>query len=215
MCCVKKMDAELLKCGRTHDAISRCLPLSRSLLHLMCYLTNVGCKDQDFIDFKNRLSRKLCLLLTKPMPDVNIARFGLDSCNIALYYQCVRDNNKPPLVTALRDLIEAWKRMVLGLDDAEKYLNDIYKGFCELMSYISYPKKEMRDLLQTSGFVCPLCMLTDVCSDIGWTDYVCPKPTADDTEAISKRGVDPNLPAGGCEHLLSVKSTKYDKLLLC
>lgn len=207
------MDAETLKCERTHNAMSSYIPASRSLLHLMCYLNDVDCTDPDVVDYKSRCGHKLSALLNKSLPSVNVAGFGLESCNLALYYQCVRENDeRAMLVSSLRDLIEAWKRMVLGLDDAEERLSDVYGRFCKLVSYISYPKREMRELLRTSGFVCPLCILTDAFSDIGWTDYVCPKPTADDSEAISKRGVDSDLPPGGCEHILSVIGTKYDRL---
>ena len=208
------MDAETLKCKRTHDALSSYAPKSRSLLHLMCYLNDADCTDPDVVDYKSRCGQKLSVLLDKSLPSVNVAKFGLESCNLALYYQCVRENGneRATLASSLRDVIEAWKRLVLGLDDAEEELGDVYKRFCKVISYISYPKPEMRELLQTSGFVCPLCILTKAFSDTGWIDYVCPKPIADDSEAISKRGVDPDLPLGGCEHTLSVKGTKYDRL---
>lgn len=215
------MDAETLKCKCTHNALSSHARKSRTLLHFISYLNDVFCTDPDFVDYKSRLGEKLSVLLNASLPSVNVADFGLHSCNLALYYQCVRvhvgvrknqENERAMIVGSLRDLIDAWKRMVLGLDDAEKCLSDVYRRFCKIISFITYPKSEMKELLQTSGFVCPLCILTDAFSDIGWTDYVCPKPTADDSDAISKRGVDPDLPPGGCEHILSVKSTRYDRL---
>lgn len=203
------MDAEVLKCDRTHDIMARCIPQTRKLMHMMCYLNDVKGTDDEFVDFKRRCADKLSVSFNKTIPKVNIASFGLDSCNLALYHQCVRESGER--MGDVRGMIEAWKRIMLGLDDAEECLWGVYEDFCKLSGFINFPKKEMDEMLQ-NDFVCPLCILTDAYSDIGWTDYVCPKPTSDNTDVVSKRGVDTDLPKGACEHLLTVKKTQYDRL---
>ena len=191
------MDAEVLMCRRTHDIVSRCIPQTRKLMHMMCYLNDVGCNDDVFVDYKRRCGQKLSALKNKCLPKVNIAAFGLDSCNLGLYYQCVREGS----MGDVRSLIEEWKRVVLGLDDAEECLRDVYDGFCKLSGYI-YHRETISDV------VCPLCILTDAYSDIGWTDYVCP---TSEVLVSRKRGEDPDLPPA-CEHLMTVKKTQYDRL---
>jgi hypothetical protein len=209
----RKMDAELLKCKRTHKALSSRFSQSRRLLHMVCYLNDSGCDDAEFVDFKARCAEKLSFLTNKTLPKHNIAEFGLDSCNLALYHQCARAestaSSREDSPSEFKRVVEDWKRVVLGLD-GDTSMGGIHDGFCKMSGFISYPKRATDEMMR--DFVCPLCILTDSYTDIGWTDYVCPRPAGETSCSVSKRGVDKNLPTGACEHIMTVGTTKYDRL---
>lgn len=206
------MDAELLKCKRTHEALTYRFKQSQRLLHLMCYLNDSDCKDDDFMDLKRRCADKLSLLNNKSLPKHNIAFFGLDSCNLSLYHQCVRTDKqqRENVPSEYKQTVEDWRRLVLGLNEDET-VGDIHNSFCKIAGFICYPKLAMDETM--TDFICPLCILTDAYADIGWTDYVCPRPASEaPSVVVSKRGVDKSLPAGACEHLMTVRTTRYDRL---
>ena len=86
------MDAELLKCQRTHETLTQRFKLSRRLLHMVSYLNDAGMNDDEFVEYKRRCGDALSMLNnSKRLPKQNIATFGLDSCNLSLYHQCVRN----------------------------------------------------------------------------------------------------------------------------
>lgn len=179
----------------------------------MCFLNDAGCNDDDFVDFKRRCGEKLSVLNNnESLPKQNIAAFGLDSCNLSLYHQCVRAaaDERENVPSEYKRVVEDWRRMVLGLDDEDETVGDIYGVFCKIAGFISYPKLATDEMM--ADFVCPLCILTDAYTDIGWTDYVCPRPAGEASSVVSKRGVDKNLPMGACEHLMTVRTTRYDRL---
>lgn len=176
---------------------------------MICYLNNSGCTDPDFVDFKGRLGERLkSLCSNKSAPEQNIACFGLNSCNLSIYYQCVRDADDESMpVEEFKKSVDDWRRVVLGLDRENAAVLEVYQTFCKIAGFINYPPKAIEQ-----HFVCPLCILTDAYTDIGWTDYVCPRPAGDTPSSVSKRGVDESIPTGACEHLISVRTTKYNKL---
>ncbi|KAK3761559.1 hypothetical protein RRG08_010283 [Elysia crispata] len=248
------MDAELLKCKKTHDCMSTYGPKARKLLHLLSYLNQTDARrDPEIIAYKQSLRCMLSKCVKIKHPPINVAYFELNSLHLALLHQCDMDvecegdgecqecsmtlsacicDPRPPgcndsavgggggngpqsrlgLVDAYMSLIDDWRRFVLSLDDSDEHLGEIYNGFCRVSSFISLPPSELETRLDE--FVCPLCVLDDVFTDIGWTDYVCPKQVGGEEflSTVSKRGVDPDIPAGACEHLLSTIKTAHQKL---
>lgn len=210
------MDAELLKCQRTHEALGNRFVQSRRLLNMMSYLNQSGCRDSEFVEYKRRCGNKLAFLSeNKIIPKQNIAAFGLDSCNLSLYHQCVMTGEREMVPSEFKRNVEDWKRVVLELDteNEQAAICRIHECFCKLAGFISYPKRALDEML--ADFVCPLCILTDAYSDIGWTDYVCPKPAGETrslSSSVSKRGEDKKLPAGACEHIMTIRTTRYDRL---
>lgn len=211
------MDAERLKCNLTHDIMSTYVPKARKLLHLISYVNNNGGGDGLIDDYKRRLGSCLAeSIKMNPIPS-NVPLFALNSLYVALRHQC----ESPPMDMTTTNsfgrfvsVIDRWKRIALGLDDAEECLPGVYEEFCRLSSYICFPKHEILRSNELKEVICPLCIIADVYSDIGWTDYVCPKTPGCEYmgSATSKRGSDATLPEGGCEHLLSTKRTVYDRI---
>jgi len=209
------MDAEELKTKYSHDVLSYYVPRCRKLLYLLSYVNQKYSTDADVKRIKAGLAKALLAQIAKPIP-VNVPAYCLKSLHVALYHQCVVSEPikaKDNLYDEFVGLSGAWKRVVLGLDDAETQLDFLFTGFSRIGGYINFQQHTLERL---SDFVCPLCMLDGVVSDIGWTDYVCPQSVPSETTSsiISKRGLDPSRQAGACEHVLSNQKTIYDKLFL-
>lgn len=215
------MDAERLKCKMTHDIMSTYVPKARKLLHLLTYINKSRAYGKNVDDeIRNYMTRLgVCLnesIKLDPIP-VNIPLFALNSLYVALRHQCVSpplDRSRSRLFDQFRSVVDRWKRIVLGLDDAETHLSGVYEDLCCLSSYISFPRHEIINSDNLITYTCPLCIIADIFSDIGWTDYVCPRPVGCDDmgSIVSKRGTDTSLPEGSCEHILSTKRTIYDRL---
>ena len=212
------MDAELLKCKKSHDIMSTYLPQARQLLYMLSYM-NVNDDlhaDQEIEDYKRALKGVLEKQLNEPL-SVNISEFALQAVHRSLYYQCCdsvqeRKKTKINATRDMKELMNRWKRALLGLDE-EDTVFEMYDEFCRLAGHINFTSASAEDGLR--DFLCPLCVINSVYCDLGWTEFVCPKPlgTLDAQQSsVSKRGFDGRMPFGGCEHIITTKQCLYDKL---
>ncbi|KAK3757162.1 hypothetical protein RRG08_061447 [Elysia crispata] len=193
--------------------MSTYIPKARKLLHLMSYFNRTNTVDSEFLDYKRRLGSMLRAhyFSMTTLPPVNIAAFCLDSLERAIYHQCVQDNRdlaerrlKTTVFDEFRDVVRRWKRILLGLDDAESYLVGVYDDFCRLCGYVHFDSSKSKLKNELENFICPLCIVSDIFTGIGWTEYLCPKTEGGVKDhLISSRGANPNLPAGGCEHVMT------------
>lgn len=213
------MDSEPLKCKRTDDTMVRHLPLARKLLYRLSYAAAAYPDNPALKEYMSRLSDRLKPRINNP-PPINIPAFGLYVVHCALYYVCAEATSPTAPLTErrrgmsveYRRLMARWTRVVLSLSDSVvEELTDLTHAFSRLCGYINFSKSALDDM---SGFTCPLCIIDGVFADIGWTEYVCPKTPAFSTlaSAVSKRGVEQNLPDGFCRHSVTTKPTPYDVL---
>ena len=115
------MDAELLKSKHTHDVMSYYVPQCRRLLYFVSYINQTYPEDAGVKDLKERLAEALEPSINKPIP-INIASYALRTLHEALYYQCIVSDpikEKNNLLDEYIRLSDSWKRVILGLDDAE------------------------------------------------------------------------------------------------
>lgn len=204
------MDAELLKCKRTHDIMSIYLPKARKLLYKLSYVNQIYPDHPAVAGYKARLAATLRPHIMQENISANIASYALYITHCALYYLCTTTpRDKRVLFVELRKLVDRWVRIVLCLDASDP--KTLLLDFCALSSHINFHPSSLDDMI---GFVCPLCILNDVFSDIGWTNYVCPQNPSSMSlsNTVSKRGVEEQLPEGLCEHVVSIKTTVYNRL---
>ena len=216
------MDAEHLKCKKTHDIMSIYLPQARKLLNMLSYL-NVNKDlhgDVEIEEYKRALKGVLSKKINEPLSP-NIAEFALQSVHRSLYYQCCENtsdwnNYKMNALTEMKELMNRWRRTLLGLEkeeEEEDIMFGMYDNFCKIAGCINFQSAAMSDGLR--DFLCPLCVISNVYCDLGWTDLVCPKPLGSldaQQSCVSKRGFDKGMPFGGCEHIITTKKSVYDKL---
>ena len=213
------MDAEQLKCKKTHDIMSTFLPMARRLMYLINYCNYSGkyADDieyvrfkRDFVDAHEKRKKK------KTLPSLNISEFALDSVHRSLYHQCRSDvdheHGRMFMFKKLKDLTNVWKRIVLGLEPiSENGILGLYEGFSQIAGYINFPPGALDE---GQGCHCCFCIINSIYCDLGWTDLVCPRQAGEQpqTNCVSKRGIVEGMREGYCEHLVHTKKTKYDRI---
>lgn len=228
------MDAELLKCKRTDDAMSVYIPKTRRCLYLMSYFNSKDYSSPS--DAEQRCSyeremrvledhKKLLTQLINPLvkfpdgtyrpPPINVIGYSLRFLQLALLHQC-SDRQVPKRgFQMFIDLTERFKRMMLGLDDdTPAGVNDLFREFAICLGDVAFKKDEIEKSI--AMFACPLCVRQDVYTGIGWTPYVCPKPLGQMSNyeiyngVISKRGGNDDMMIGECSHISSLQKSLYD-----
>ena len=210
------MDSELLKDKDSDIILTQKLPkCSELLLYLRCASFKHS-NDPLIMKIKEILKTVLKPVVdSSPLP-MNIPLASLNFMLRSIYYACTTPPSPPlDILNKLTDVISEWNNTcLLGLaGDEEARFASLVNEFALIYSYIFLP---ITSTGVSHGFVCPMCVLNTVYTDIGWTDLICPRPEGSSgifQREISQRGSDKGYPVGYCRHLISYHKTYFDNIL--
>jgi len=211
------MDSELLKDKSTDVALSKCVPAMSELLVKMRCLSQKYPLDCAINDYKRKLGASL-----KPTVDntstisMNVGKTGIQFLSMALYHACTSPAfPERNLILMYKETVDAWMRLYLrlGVDDEELEFKKILNDFAYIYSYVTYSSSSLQHL---TSFLCPMCILDDAFSNIGWTEFVCPQTeeTASFNQPpVSKRGDIGKPNEWCCRHTISDHQTNFNNIL--